>query len=137
MGCSGRSGTALRARTPGAGVLDLAAWERALESDADLLEGGLDIGAYHIGFEVEDAVAHAVELEIAAGVEGLTGAVVAAIDFDDEACAGGYEIHDETPERHLAAEIDVEAVAAEVGPEGCFGGGEVRAMLECTQSDEG
>jgi hypothetical protein len=55
--------------------------------------------------------------------------VVAAIYFDDEVGAGGEEVNDETPERHLAAEVDAEAMATDVGPEGCFGGREVGAML--------
>jgi len=112
--------------------------ERGLrQGGADLSEGGLEVGAHQVCFEPEYFVAHAVELEIAAGIEGLTGAVIAAIYFDDQAGTGGEEINDETPERHLAAEVDAEAVAAQVGPEGCFGGREVGAMLAGVQSDEG
>jgi hypothetical protein len=55
--------------------------------------------------------------------------VIAAIYFDDQARTGGEEVHDETAERHLAAEPDAEAAAAQLGPEGLLGRRESATML--------
>jgi len=67
-----------------------------------------EIAQDHCGLDANNAVAGAHELSIAACIRGHAVRVIAAIDLDDEACAGRVEVGNEAEQRDLPPEGDTE-----------------------------
>jgi len=75
-----------------------------LERRADDRDCSGEIAEHELCADADDSEACALQLAITARVSGLPARMDAAIDFDDELDAGGYEISDEEPEDgHLTA----------------------------------
>lgn len=61
--------------------------------------------------------------------KGLSG-VLPSVELDDQAMASAGEIHDEGPDRHLAAELAaIQLSVSQPGPEQAFGIGLVYAKI--------
>jgi hypothetical protein len=90
---------------------------RLVEGGAGEGEGGGEVGSDEVGWDVEDAVAGALELTVADGVETDAVGVHAAVDFDDEAARGADDIRDVAADDDLAPEGDPKAAAPKLGPE--------------------
>jgi len=69
-------------------------------------QGGREIAHDELGFKANDAIASAGELAISARIRRHAARVIAAVDLDHEARAGGIEVSDETEQRHLPPKRD-------------------------------
>ena len=100
-----------------------------LEGGADEGEGGGEVGLDEVGGDVEDAVAGALQVGVADGVETDAVCVHAAVDFDHETAGGADDIRDVAADDHLPAEGKAETAAAKLGPEQLLGEGWVLAQM--------
>ena len=100
-----------------------------LEGGADEGEGGGEVVLDEVGGDVEDAVAGALQVGVANGVETDAVCVHAAVDFDHETAGGADDIRDVAADDHLPAEGKAETAAAKLGPEQLLGEGWVLAQM--------